>query len=190
MTRAGALVAALSVAALAGCGDSDGGTGLGLVASLRDVAKRDTSPVRTDSASYRLERVDQWYTVSIVATYRNDGPGPVYFPRCGPTSTTPMAWIGRADPNSAAPFAWGIVFGCVGGAPTGTLGVGESVTLRVPLSTLIEQRPESFPRRQPEDLVGQARITFDLCANYSADSDRCIRLPASKSQSNAFLLHY
>jgi hypothetical protein len=188
ITRAGALVAALSVAVLANCGESLAGTGPRLVPTPTDIVVRDTSPIQTDATSYQLVRGAGEWRAWVTATYRNDGRGPVFYPRCGGGSTGPMFGVVRAGPDSTATFFTNFAFACVGGVPTGTILPRQSVTVRVPLGSV--DQPNMQPPLRPEHLVGSARVVLRLCSNYAEDSDYCTPLPRSMSQSNVFLIHY
>ena len=183
-----ALVTALSVAVLAACGESADGTGPRLLPTPTDIVVRDTSPVQTDATSYQLVRGQGEYRAYVNATYRNDGPGPVYYPSCSGKSNGPMFGLVRTGPDSTAMLFTDFAFACVGGVPTGTIAVGQSVTVRVPLGSTDQLNMQ--PPLRPEHLVGLARVVLNLCGNYTADSDYCTPLPRAKRQSNAFLIHY
>ncbi|HEY2378238.1 MAG TPA: hypothetical protein VGH98_19835 [Gemmatimonadaceae bacterium] len=70
----------------------------------------------------------------------------------------------------------------------GEIKPGESVTARVILGSLDE--PSMNPPLRPEDITGTLRVFLELCAQYGADSDNCVRAPLTLRQSNAFLVRF
>lgn len=149
---------------------------------------RDSSPVQTDSVSYRLARLPGAYRAWVMATYRNATGSPVYFKRCGGSDTLPMFGIARTGADSASSFFSDWAWACVGLVPTGTLAPGQSVTVRVQFGSV--DQPNMQPPLRPEQLVGLFRIELALCETYSADSDRCVAPALAERRSNAFLVHY
>lgn len=149
---------------------------------------RDTSPVQTDSLSYRLVRRPGEYRAYVVATYRNTTGAPVYFKRCTMEAPLPMFDMGRTGADSTRDFFVDWAWACVGGVPTGVLAPGASVTVRVPFGSV--DQPNMQPPLRAEELVGVFRIYLSLCTQYLADSDDCVASPVAERRSNAFLVHY
>lgn len=146
---------------------------------------RDASPVQTDSTVYHLRPVRGAYHATAVATYVNRTGAKVYYARCGVGSHDgPMFGYRRTGPDSARALFTDSAWGCVGGVPTGEIAPGDSVTVHVRLGAL--HQPNMTPPLRREDIVGQMRVTLELCARFARDSDDCDLVAASARQSNAF----
>jgi hypothetical protein len=180
-----ALLAVCAIGPLLACADA---TGAIRPPDGMKPPERDDSPVQTDSLSYRLVRLPGEYRAYVIATYRNTTGAAVYFARCGNGATQPMFAMGRTGADSTRRFFIDWAWACVGGVLTGLIGPGQTVTVRAPFGTV--DQPLLQPPLDPQDLVGTFRISLDLCARYSDDSDRCELLPENERRSNAFLIHY
>jgi hypothetical protein len=139
--------------------------------------------VRTDSLTYHLERVAGGYGAVAMVTYTNSGPDPVFFARCGPSSTSPTYSVVR----SKNPTLWSVVghvWGCPGGVPTGRLDPGETLNIEVWLGSA--DSPRANPPVLMEHRVGTFRIHLDLCGAHEAESTDCTLLSEDALASNEF----
>jgi hypothetical protein len=158
------------------------------IRSSNSVPPRDSSPLQTDSLIYHLRRLPGQYRAYVTATFHNRTASPIYFARCNRESTTPMFGLRRTGADSArvlfSDFAWA----CVGGIPTGSIAVGDSVIVKVPAGSLDQKAKQ--PPLMPEHIVGLMRIELSLCQKSSSDSDYCDQISQAQRSSNAFLVTY
>ena len=151
-------------------------------------ASQDSSPVRTDSLTYRLQRRPNEYRAYVLATYGNTTPAPVYFSRCGIGAPGPMFGVRRTGADSTRRLFTDFVWACVGSVPTGTLNPGDSVIVRVPIGSF--DQPTMRPPLALGDLIGSFRVELSLRTQFEADSDRCTLLPQAQRSSNMFIVSY
>ena len=141
--------------------------------------------MRTDSRVYHLVRGDRDYRATVTASYVNRTGAPVHFARCTSDWSTPKFGIARTGRDSTAPLLTCLAWACVGGVPTGVIAPGDRVTIRALLGGM-----DQTPPADSAFYVGRMRIHLELCRRHSGDSDRCERLPASESRSDAFTVRY
>ncbi len=148
---------------------------------------RDDSPVQTDAVVYTLTRQSGAWRAYALATYRNTTGAPVSFVRCHPNDTLPLFGVRRTGADSTRPLFRDQFWSCLV-APTGSIGSGAEVTVRVPLGSV--DQPDMQPPLQPEWLVGQMRVVLKLCEAPVADGHDCVLLPQARRQSNAFEVRF
>jgi hypothetical protein len=142
----------------------------------------------TDSMVYHLQRTPDGFEGTVRVTLTNRAGHELHFARCRPESTVPTFSIGRVGPDSTAPYFHPFIYDCVGGAATGRVAPGASLTVIVPLGS--PDQPQMQPPLTPAMLVGTLRVTVGLCRTAEADSDYCNRLPLAASQSHVFEVRY
>jgi len=152
------------------------------------VATRDGSPVQTDSLVYTLRRESGAWRAYVMATYRNVDTGTVYFARCTSQDTLPIFYFRRTGPDSMRDLFTDQGWECSGGAATGALPPGGTVTVRGTLGSV--DQPQMQPPLQLSWLVGLMRVQLELCRSYASASDDCDLLPQAARQSNAFEVRF
>ena len=138
----------------------------------------------TDSTTYQATAITGGIGESIRVTYTNHDATPVYFARCFPGDATPMYDVVRAGPDSLVPLELGRVWACVGGASTGTLAAGDSVTVTIDLSTFDDAgHPVPIEQR-----TGSMQVVIRLCSRYRKESGDCEPDVTGTGESNVFSL--
>ena len=136
----------------------------------------------TDSATYQATQTTDGIAASVRVTYTNHDPTPIYFARCFPDDATPMYEVVRAGPDSLVPLALERMWGCVGGASTGTIAPGDSFTVAIDLSTFDDPaHPVPIEQR-----TGSMQVVFGLCWRYRRDSAECEAADRDVMVSNVF----
>jgi hypothetical protein len=149
---------------------------------------RDDSPVQTDAVVYTLRREPGAWRARVLATYRNTTGSPVFFARCMPNGTHPTFSLRRTGADSTRPLFVDWAWACVGGVPTGSIGPGGELTVRVLLGSLDQRQMQ--PPLQREWLIGRMRVELRLCQHFVADSDDCDLVPQAERQSNVFEVRF
>jgi hypothetical protein len=140
--------------------------------------------VHTDSTQYQMTAVTGGISESVRVVYTNVLQRPVYFERCFPGDSRPMYDVVRAGPDSLTPLELRYVWGCVGGAPTGAVMPGATVSFDLDLTTFDDPHtPVSITERS-----GSMQIVLRLCSGHRPESGDCDLLDRSYRESNLFTL--